>query len=292
MADVRAVRFRVLSLRPISEHGICVALLPRFFQVGNLQDVLRRSSILGIVTMGHVLVLLTAGLDLSVGAVIGVTTVAIAESTAPGGPGLAVGLLVMVLIGIGVGATYGLLVTARRVPPFVATFGMFVVLEGARLAYTGGTVSGTVPDGLRELGRGTLLGVPWPTLALVGLVVGLTVFMEQRRRGRELVMLGANERMARLSGIPSGPKTRASRSDPVLVDESTEDRPPRDPVSTLFWELLPVSLIRRSTQSDGSVGSMGVVMLDVLAQDPLQVSSPQHQRPVGALGAHRTHRSA
>lgn len=212
MADVRAVRFRAPSLRSVSRHGVWVALLllvgaaafvePRFFQVGNLQDVLRRASILGIVTMGQVLVLLTAGLDLSVGAVIGVTAVAIAESTAPGAPGLFVGLLVMVLIGVGVGAANGLLVTARRVPPFVATFGMFVVLEGARLAYTGGTVSGTVPDGLRKLGRGTLLGVPWPTLALVVLVVALTVFTERRRRGRELVMLGANERMARLSGIP------------------------------------------------------------------------------------------
>ncbi len=212
MAEVPSVRSRIRGLRSISEHGIWVALLllalaaaifePRFFRVANLQDVLRRSSILGIVTMGQVLVLLTAGLDLSVGAVIGVTAVAIAESAATGGPGLAIGLLVMVLVGVGVGAANGLLVTVRRVPPFVATFGMFVVLEGARLAYTGGTVSGTVPAGLRELGRGTILGVPWPTLALVGLVIALTVFTERRRRGRELVMLGANERMARLSGVP------------------------------------------------------------------------------------------
>ena len=90
-------------------------------------------------------------------------------------------------------------------------------------------------------------------------------------------------------GNPSGTKTRASRRAPVLVDESTEDRPPRDPVSTLSWELLPVSLIRRSAQSNGSMWSMDVVMLDVLAQDPLLVSTPQHQRPVQALGAHRTH---
>jgi ribose/xylose/arabinose/galactoside ABC-type transport system permease subunit len=205
------MRIRASSFRLVSEHGVWVALAllavaavivePRFFQVGNLQDVLRRASILGIVTMGQVLVLLTAGLDLSVGAVIGVTTVVIAETTAPGGAGLGIGLLVMVLVGTGVGAINGILVTRRQVPPFVTTFGMFVVLEGARLAYTGGTVSGTVPQGLRELGRGTLLGVPWATIALVALVGGLTVFKERRPRGRELVMLGANERMARLSGI-------------------------------------------------------------------------------------------
>lgn len=212
MAEVRRARVPEISLRRLPDVGIWVAIIllaivallfePRFFAVSNLQDILRRASILGIVTMGQVLVLLTAGLDLSVGAVIGVTGVAIAESTAPGGPGLAVGLVAMVLIGAAVGATNGLLITARRVPPFVATFGMFVVLEGARVAYTGGTVSGTVPDGLRELGRGTLLGLPWPTLALLLLVAGLTLFVHRRLRGRELVMLGANERMARLSGIP------------------------------------------------------------------------------------------
>jgi ribose/xylose/arabinose/galactoside ABC-type transport system permease subunit len=183
--------------------AIAAAIIaPEFFSSSNLQDVLRRASILGIVTMGQVLVLLTGGLDLSVGAMIGVTAVAIAESTAPGGSGLAVGLLAAFVIAVGVGATNGLLVTRRGVPPFVATFGMFVVLEGARLAYTRGTVSGSVPDGLREFGRGTLLWVPWPTLTLAILVVALGVCTTRRIRGRQLVMAGANERMAVLSGIP------------------------------------------------------------------------------------------
>jgi ribose/xylose/arabinose/galactoside ABC-type transport system permease subunit len=196
----------------LPEYGVWIALLilvlvaavfqPDFFRVGNLQDVLRRGSILGIVTVGQVLVLLTAGLDLSVGALVGVTAVAIAETTAPGGPGLAVGLVVMVLIGVGVGATNGLLITKRRVPPFVATFGMFVVLEGARLAYTGGSVSGSVPEGLRTLGRGTLLGIPWATVVLMLLVVMFTVGTERTVPGRHLVMAGANDRMAALSGIP------------------------------------------------------------------------------------------
>jgi ribose transport system permease protein len=183
--------------------AIAAAIIaPEFFSSSNLQDVLRRASILGIVTMGQVLVLLTGGLDLSVGAMIGVTAVAIAESTAPGGSGLAIGLLAAFVIAVGVGATNGLLVTRRGVPPFVATFGMFVVLEGARLAYTRGTVSGSVPDGLREFGRGTLLWVPWPTLTLATLVVALGVWTTRRISGRQLVMAGANERMAVLSGIP------------------------------------------------------------------------------------------
>jgi ribose/xylose/arabinose/galactoside ABC-type transport system permease subunit len=204
--------FKSRVLPRISDWGVWIAIAilaivaafvaPDFFRVPNLQDVLRRSSILGIVTMGQVLVLLTAGLDLSVGAVIGLTAVAIAESTAPGGPGLAIGLLVAVVAGAAVGFVNGTLITRRRVPPFVATFGMFVVLEGARLAYTGGTVSGSVPEGLRQVGRGTLLGLPWATLVLILLVAGLTLFVHRHVKGRHLMMSGANERMAYLSGIP------------------------------------------------------------------------------------------
>lgn len=180
---------------------VAAVVAPSFFSITNLQDVFRRSSILGIVTMGQVLVLLTAGLDLSVGAVIGVTAVAIAESTKPGGPGLAVGLTFVALAAATVGFVNGFVVARRRVPPFVATFGMFVVLEGARLAYTGGTVSGNVPESLQEIGRGTVLGVPTPTAVLVLLVVALTLFTRNSRRGRHLVATGANERMAFLSGI-------------------------------------------------------------------------------------------
>jgi ribose transport system permease protein len=175
---------------------------PEFYGVANLQDVMRRASILGIVTMGQVLVLLTAGLDLSVAAVIGLTAVAIAESGRSGGPGLPIGLAAMIGAAVAIGLTNGLLVAKRGVPPFVATFGMFIVLEGARLAWTRGTASGSVPEALRQIGVGTPFAVPWPTVVLAGLVVALTVFIHRTVAGRNLVLTGANERMAYLSGIP------------------------------------------------------------------------------------------
>jgi ribose/xylose/arabinose/galactoside ABC-type transport system permease subunit len=183
---------------------LVVALLtaPEFFGVANLQDVLRRASILGIVTMGQVLVLMTAGLDLSVGAMIGMTAVLIAESARTDGPPFPVALGAAVALAVVVGLVNGLLVARRRVPPFVATFGMLIVLEGLRLAYTGGTASGNVPDALRTFGQATFFGIPWPTVALLALIVALTVFTQRTVSGRRLVLTGANERMAYLSGIP------------------------------------------------------------------------------------------
>jgi ribose/xylose/arabinose/galactoside ABC-type transport system permease subunit len=181
-----------------------VALLtaPESFGLANVQDILRRASILGIVTMGQVLVLMTAGLDLSVGAMIGMTAVLIAESARADGPPFPVAILAAVGLAAAVGLVNGLLVARRRVPPFVATFGMLIVLEGLRLAYTGGTASGQVPNALRSFGQATLAGIPWPTVTLAVLVVALTVFTQRTISGRRLVLAGANERMAFLSGVP------------------------------------------------------------------------------------------
>ncbi|MFN8622646.1 MAG: ABC transporter permease [Chloroflexota bacterium] len=181
---------------------VALVTAPEFFSTNNLQDVLRRASILGIVTMGQVLVLLTAGLDLSVGAMIGMTAVLIAESARADGPPLPVALLAAAALAIGVGLINGLLIAKRRVPPFVATFGMLIMLEGLRLAYTGGTASGSIPDVLKSFGQATLVGIPWPTVALLVLIVGLTLFTRRTVSGRGLVLSGANERMAFLSGIP------------------------------------------------------------------------------------------
>jgi ribose/xylose/arabinose/galactoside ABC-type transport system permease subunit len=198
--------------RQAGTYGVWIALAalaraalltaPEFFGVSNLQDVLRRASILGIVTMGQVLVLMTAGLDLSVGAMIGMTAVLVAEASRSDGPPIEVAVLAALGLALGVGLVDGLLVARRRVPPFVATFGMLIVLEGLRLAYTGGTASGNVPDALRSFGQATLLGIPWPTIALLALIVVLTVFTQRTIPGRRLVLTGANERMAYLSGVP------------------------------------------------------------------------------------------
>jgi ribose/xylose/arabinose/galactoside ABC-type transport system permease subunit len=197
--------------RLLGVYGVWVALgillvaalltAPEFYSSANLQDVLRRASILGIVTMGQVLVLLTAGLDLSVGAMIGMTAVLIAESARADGPPLPVALAAAMVVAIVVGIVNGTLIAKRRVPPFVATFGMLIVLEGLRLAYTGGTASGSIPEVLEEFGQATLLGVPWPTVTLLVLIVALTVVTRRTVAGRSLVLAGANERMAVLSGI-------------------------------------------------------------------------------------------
>ncbi len=180
--------------------AIAFVVEPAFFGSGNLSDVLRRASILGVVTIGQVMVLMTAGIDLSVGAMMGVTAVALAEAGA-GRVTLTQALVAAIVIALIVGTTNALLVARRNVPPVVATFGMFVTLEGLRLAYTRGAASGTVSDTVRAIGRGQFVGVPASTVVWLLLTAALAIGLRQTIVGRRFTMAGANARMATLSGV-------------------------------------------------------------------------------------------
>jgi ribose transport system permease protein len=150
---------------------------------------------------GLTLVILTAGLDLSVGANIGLSAclaaTAIKSSVSP---------IVGVAVGIGCGALVGLLngilVTALRIPSFIATYGMMWMLTGLTYYYMGGETIHGFPPGFRKLGSGYLLGVPMPVyVMLLFLLIG-TLFAQRTVWGQQIYAIGANPVAARLSGVP------------------------------------------------------------------------------------------
>jgi ribose/xylose/arabinose/galactoside ABC-type transport system permease subunit len=171
---------------------------PRFFAEDGIRNTGRMAAILGVVVAGQVLVLLVRCVDLSVAAVIGFTAVLVAE----GGPGLGWGIAIAVAIAASVGLANGWLVTKRGVPPFIATFGMFVLLDGARFAYTEGSTSGRVDPGLVDLARHPLGPASVPVLVWIVVTATAGAFVAKTVTGRRMVMVGANEEMGRLSGLP------------------------------------------------------------------------------------------
>jgi ribose/xylose/arabinose/galactoside ABC-type transport system permease subunit len=170
---------------------------PRFFSEAAMRNTSRQAAVLGVVVVGQVLVMLVRCIDLSVSAMIGFTVVLVAE----GGPGLAPGIVWAVAIAIGVGLVNGWLVTCRQVPPFVATFGMLVLLGGARFAYTRGSTSGRVHDGLIDVARHTFGPITVPVIVWIGLTAIATLYIRRTASGRRMIMAGANEEMSRLSGL-------------------------------------------------------------------------------------------
>ena len=179
---------------------IAAIVAPTFYSSANLRTVALQASALGIVVLGQTVVLLVRGLDMSVSAVVAVTGV-IAASAAGGGD-IASSLAVAVVLALVVGLVNGLLVTWRKVPPFIATFIMFIVVSGALLAYTRGQTSGSAPDWLRGIGSGSILGVPLPFV--IWIVIGILLFFALTRTiwGRYVYSVGSNPEGSRHAGVP------------------------------------------------------------------------------------------
>ena len=179
---------------------LAAVLVPNFYEPGNLTTVAIQAAVLGIVAVGQMLVLLVAGLDLSVNAVLGLGAV-IVISNQQGFS--AVTILEALAIALGVGLANGLLVAWRKVPPFIATFGMLIFVQGARLAYTHGQASGNVPGWLRVVGIGQI--GPLPNAALTWIIILLLTggVLELTRYGRYIYAVGANSEAARYAGVPT-----------------------------------------------------------------------------------------
>lgn len=185
---------------------ICLALTmlsENFAHVGNLLNVLRQASLLFFLASGLTLVVLTGGLDLSVGANIGLSACLAATAIkSTGSPML--GTLVGLGAGTLVGLANGLMVTGLRIPSFIATYGMLWVLHGITYYYMAGDTIHGFPVGFRQVGSGYFLGVPIPVYLMVVVLAAGMVFAQRTIWGQQIYALGANPVSARLSGIPVG----------------------------------------------------------------------------------------
>ncbi|MEJ7138652.1 ABC transporter permease [Amphibiibacter pelophylacis] len=184
---------------------LCVALTglsPDFMTVGNWLNVLRQVSVNALIACGMTLVILLGGIDLSVGAILGLSSIVVGLMIQSGmDPMLATAL--GVLCGGLLGAFNGVLVTAGRVAPFIATLGTMTVLRGVSLVLSNGSpVTGLSSPFFDSLGGGYLFGVvPTPVLWLV-LVFAVFIFVLRKTLlGRHIYACGGNEQAARLSGV-------------------------------------------------------------------------------------------
>jgi ribose transport system permease protein len=197
--DVMQVFYRLLTVLLI-----CVVLSflsHSFLSFGNILNVLRQASLNFFVASGLTLVVLTAGLDLSVGANVALSA-CIAGTVIHHTGSTALGVLAGLATGAGVGLLNGLMVTALRIPSFVATYGMLWVLSGVTYWYMAGDTIHGFPPGFRQIGSGYLLGVPTPVYLLaIFLAIGI-IAVQRTTWGQEIYAIGANPVAARLSGIP------------------------------------------------------------------------------------------
>jgi ribose transport system permease protein len=206
-------RSRVVTLGSIAgrESGVLVVLLVVFgaltlasddFLTGNnLANLARQVSIFGILAIGQLLIILTAGIDLSVGSVLGLAGAVTAQLLVAGMP-IVPALLIGVLVGAVLGLVNGLLITRLKLPPFIATLGMLGVARGIVLVITDANTIQGLPEGFLTIANGSVLGIPNLLILFVAITAIAAFVLKRTVFGRYVYAVGSNPEAARLAGVP------------------------------------------------------------------------------------------
>jgi ribose/xylose/arabinose/galactoside ABC-type transport system permease subunit len=191
--------------------GLVVALIflfialsiarPNFLTVSNGINLVRQISINGILAVGVTFVLLTGGVDLSLGSLVALTGVAAASFAHPGQFPVIIPVLIGVLAGAACGALNGVVVTRGRVAPFIATLGMMTAARGLALLISQGRPVSNLSGAFMVIGGGQVFGVPVPVIVLCLVSMAASVVLRKFRIGRYIYAVGGNESAARASGV-------------------------------------------------------------------------------------------
>jgi ribose transport system permease protein len=181
--------------------GALTLASPEFLTSANMDNLARQVAVFGIIAVGQLLVIITAGIDLSVGSVLGLTGCISAELLVH-----KVGVVPAILGGVAAGAAIGMfngaLVAYGKLPPFIVTLGMLGIARGAVLVLTNANTVQPLPDSFGQIANGSFLGLP-NLLWLFAAVVIFTAFVLRRTVfGRYVYAVGSNPESARLAGVP------------------------------------------------------------------------------------------
>ncbi|HTS60393.1 MAG TPA: ABC transporter permease [Candidatus Acidoferrales bacterium] len=184
---------------------LCAALggsSDRFLTADNLLNVFRQSAVNALISLGQLAVIITGGIDLSVGSILGLCCVMVALLIHAGVPP-AISVAAALAIGLALGAINGILLTKLHLPhPFIPTLGMMNVARGLALVVSGGFPISELPPGFRFWGAGSIGWVPAPVILVVLGCAAFSVFLGRTTIGRDIYAIGGNRQAARLSGVP------------------------------------------------------------------------------------------
>lgn len=202
MKPLVALLLMIIAMMFLSDH---------FATSDNLFNVLRQVSVNVCISVGMTMVILTGGIDLSVGSILALSGAVAAGLTRDGvafpsmdlfvGITFWGGILAALLIGAILGMINGVMITTFKVPPFIATLGMLTIARGLTMLYTGGFPITGLGKGFEYVGTGWFLGIPMPVWIALIVVVVFAFVMRHTIFGRHIYAIGGNERASEISGI-------------------------------------------------------------------------------------------
>ena len=248
---------------------VATILSPHFLSTRNLLNVLRGASMVGIVGVGMTFVILNRGIDLSVGAIVGVAAALMAGY---GGSNPIVWIGLPILAGAFLGLVNGLMITRLNLQPFIATLGMMIFARGLVYIYTDGSalVVDQPSDVFSFAGSGYLGPVPTPVVIFAAITLLAAFVLKRTVFGREVYAVGANEEAARLSGID----VRRNRVFVYVISGVlaaiagivlTSRLGVADPNGGTLFELDAIAAVLiGGTTFDGGIGGVGGTVIGVL----------------------------
>jgi ribose transport system permease protein len=173
---------------------------PVFLTASSLKTLLRQASIYGIVAIGMVFVITSAGIDLSVGSVVGLSGVLTAIFIMQGLP-IPLAIIISIAAGAFIGLINGILIHDGKVPPFIATMGTMTVTRAIIMLITGAKMISGLPKSFTGIAQKTVLGIPFLFVSWIVVVIIAWFITHKTVFGRNIYALGSNKEAARLSGI-------------------------------------------------------------------------------------------
>ncbi|AOF91481.1 ABC transporter permease [Sinorhizobium sp. RAC02] len=171
-----------------------------FWTPGNISNLLRQGAMTAILAVGQTFVIITAGIDLSVGAIVGFTSVIVAWLLQAGVP-LWASIILTLLMGVAIGAFHGFGIVRMGLPSFIITLATLTSLRGIGLLITNGSTISINHEGFTNFSRTDFLGVPSLFWMVILVAIPAFVFLHLSRFGRYLFAVGSNSEAARLSGV-------------------------------------------------------------------------------------------
>lgn len=181
--------------------GLSIASPDNFLTQTNLSSVVRQTAVINLMALGMTLVIISGGIDLSVGSILAMGGLLGTMAMEKGQP-IWLGVLIGVLVGCACGFVNGFLTTRLKINPFIVTLGTLGILRGTTLIISNGLPVHQIPQSFSYLGEGNLLGVPFVLWVLVACAIAVHVILEHTRLGRYAFSIGSNPDAAHYAGIP------------------------------------------------------------------------------------------
>ncbi|AEI47074.1 ABC transporter permease [Runella slithyformis] len=201
----------VTQLKGIGQYGIAIAFVliclalslttSKFLTLSNWTIIITQVSINALLAFGVTFVIITGGIDLSLGSMVAVTGIVASLLAHPDDYPVVVPVLAGLLAGIGMGAFNGTVITKSKVPPFIVTLGTMTIGRGLALILSKGRPVSNLSDAFNFIGGGTVWGIPFPIIVLIIAFAVCSIVLKKTVLGRYIYAVGGNEQAAKASGI-------------------------------------------------------------------------------------------